>query len=249
MPRRLDATCFAGAFSVSRRPTVAVSACLAGQRVRYDGGDKPLSSFERLSAELHLLPICPEVGAGLSVPRPPVELVQGPGAVHALGRDDRNLDVTERLEAFARHSLAQLRAEPLLCGYIWKSRSPSCGLGSAPLFDDGGQEIALRSGVQAALFQRELPWLSFCDENDLADNSGTAAFVLRCRLVADIVYSGIALVDIHRHYDFLLAHFPPMSSTLLRRISETGERGKYMAALQTQCGHLDREELLSLFSD
>ncbi len=75
--------------SASARAPVAISACLAGQAVRYDGTDKQFVGAETLGEMLNLIPICPEVGAGLPVPRPPVQLVSSDTGQRALGRDDQ----------------------------------------------------------------------------------------------------------------------------------------------------------------
>lgn len=239
---------FANTASATQRAIVAVSACLAGERVRYDGADKLLTAFDRLNSELVLIPICPEVGAGLTVPRPAVQLVQAGQNVYARGRDDHHLDVTTPLQTFAQHSLEQLSAQQTLCGYIWKSRSPSCGYDSTPLFDSGGTQIGLRSGIQAAHFQRALPWLSYCEETDLGDDVSIEYFVLRCRIVFDFLHAGTVLADLDRHYQFLTAGFPAGLRGRLRAYSERGLRTDYLTALQQQCDQIDKQDLLNVFS-
>lgn len=58
---------------------VLVSACLLGERVRYDGRDARASSpiLTRWLAEGRVVPFCPEVAAGLGVPRPAAEIQGG----------------------------------------------------------------------------------------------------------------------------------------------------------------------------
>lgn len=59
------------------KPRVGVSACLLGQPVRYDGQAKPHAWVrDVLARKAELVPLCPETGAGLPVPRPPVRLVR-----------------------------------------------------------------------------------------------------------------------------------------------------------------------------
>ncbi|NIQ93776.1 MAG: DUF523 domain-containing protein, partial [Desulfuromonadales bacterium] len=60
-----------------------------GQTVRYDGGHKHNRYVTgTLAAWFELVPFCPEVAIGLTVPRPPVHLVERDGDIRALGVDD-----------------------------------------------------------------------------------------------------------------------------------------------------------------
>lgn len=235
--------------SANARAVVGVSACLLGQPVRYDGGDKYLHATAMLQAELTLIPICPEVGAGLAVPRPPVRLVNtGGGMPRALGRDDATLDVTEALYKFARGALSDARTQRL-CGYIWKSKSPSCGMGSTPVIDAQGHAAGRSSGIQAAHFLRDLPWLSYCEETELAGVASIARFILRCRLVFDLTEAlgNSPLSALDRHYHFLHERFDATRRTELESSREQGNIENYLTAFQHGCGHLVDEELLDLF--
>jgi uncharacterized protein YbbK (DUF523 family) len=236
--------------SADARPRVAVSACLAGERVRYDGASRYLPAFAWLAEQLHLVPICPEVGAGLEVPRPPVQLVAGNADTNprALGRDDPTLDVTAALTAFARTSVADPNVTGQLCGYLLKSRSPSCGLDSTPLFAADGAQTGTTSGIQATYFQSRLPWLSYCEETRLVDREAALAFELRCRLVFDWLYAGDAApIDLLRHYRRLFERLAP--AQLASAGQPTADKTIYLAALQGGCAQLPPAQLLELFSD
>lgn len=235
--------------SASARAPVAISACLAGQPVRYDGTDKRFVGIEALSEILELIPICPEVGAGLPVPRPPVQLVSSDGSQRALGRDDPSLDVTAALQHYAEHSAQRFLQQPVsLCGYIWKSRSPSCGLASTPLFDAHSRQIGIVSGIQANHFQRHLPWLHCVDENDLIDSKTIAAFALICRVVFDLRQTDpAALISTHRHYHFLQRCLSSDTQEQLDRLSQNSSAAEYQAALKAACTQLDQANLLALF--
>lgn len=248
MSLRFDENRFINPASANQRAAVAVSACLAGERVRYDGADKLLPALDRVEHELNLIAVCPEVGAGMTVPRPPVHLVEQNGFVRALGRDDRTLDVTDLLQTFAHQSLTHLVAQHALCGYLWKSRSPSCGFNSTPLFDIQRHEVGQRSGIQATHFRQVLPWLSYAEETDLHDEVAIDSFVLRCRLVSDIVHGGASLTRVYQHYRFLIERFADEVQRQLRTYSEDGSAEEFMTALQYQCGRIERVELLRLFS-
>jgi len=223
IPAPFRADRFYHAVSAQVRAPVAVSACLVGAAVRYDGTDKRLGAIEQwLDGALQLLPVCPEVGAGLGVPRPPVQLVMAASddQPRARGRDDDRLDVTEPLRRYAEQSARTLRAQHFLCGYLFKSRSPSCGVNSAPLLDSTGKNIGTANGIQADYFQRELPWLVYCEESALGDERNSLRFILQCRLVFDVLHAGaVPLTELQQHYYFLIEKFSSKKFFSLRRSS------------------------------
>ena len=69
---------------------VLMSACLLGRRVRYDGGSLSLSDqiIEAWHEEGRIVPVCPEVDAGMSVPRQPAEILRGSGEAVLDGEAD-----------------------------------------------------------------------------------------------------------------------------------------------------------------
>ena len=161
------------------RIQIGVSSCLLGEPVRYDGSGKytPLVA-EHLAQRFELLPFCPEVAIGMGVPRAPIQLVQWGGKVRALGVEDPGNDVTAQLEGYAGAVLPQLDG---VCGFIFKSRSPSCGLGSTPLFDEAGRIIATGSGLFAAAISRFNPDLPLVEEAALSGVEQVEAFARRVR--------------------------------------------------------------------
>ena len=60
---------------------VLMSACLLGKKVRYDGGALSVDDqiVERWHSEGRIVSVCPEVEAGMSIPRPPAEIFKGSG--------------------------------------------------------------------------------------------------------------------------------------------------------------------------
>jgi uncharacterized protein YbbK (DUF523 family) len=187
------------------KPAVAISACLAGEAVRYDGGDEKLETALSLMRNyLELIPICPEVGAGMSVPRPAIQLVRHNNIIEALGRDDSTLNVTHSLQRFSESSVE--RYSDQLCAYILKSRSPSCGLDSTPVFNKKGQSIAVGSGIQAEYFRQQMPWLLMCDEHQLHTEAQCQHFILSCLILKD-VYVGSreqGIGPLHQYYESLI---------------------------------------------
>ena len=110
---------------------VLVSACLLGERVRYHGGDAACADdiLDRWKQEGRLVSVCPEVAAGLPVPRPPAEIVGGDGHAvltkEAYVGDGTGADVTEAFLRGARATLeAAVAAGARLA--VFKDGSPSC---------------------------------------------------------------------------------------------------------------------------
>jgi len=105
---------------------ILISACLVGEKVKYDGGDNALhvSLLKEWQEEGLLVPLCPEVMGGLSIPRIPSEVVFGQKRViNALGED-----VTEAFFKGAKEALRIAKDEGVVMA-ILKARSPSCGKG------------------------------------------------------------------------------------------------------------------------
>lgn len=162
--------------AASSRPLIGVSSCLLGQRVRYDGGHKREAFVvEDLAARFELLPICPEMAIGMGVPRPPLQLVLEADGIHARGLSDPDLDVTDRLLVFARQTLPELSR---LCGYVFKARSPSCGVGSTPVLVPGHPSRE-DSGLFAAALQAAFPLLPVEQEDRLRDPALRERFLER----------------------------------------------------------------------
>ena len=97
---------------------IGVSACLLGHNVRYDGTNKINNELITLIEGNEIIPICPEVLAGLSTPRTPFELVNN----RAITID--NKDITNQLLSGSNIALEKV----LDCDFvILKTKSPSCG--------------------------------------------------------------------------------------------------------------------------
>lgn len=115
---------------------VAISSCLVGEHVRYDGGHKYDPFINRqLAGFFEFRPFCPEVAIGLGIPRAPIRLVATADGVRVRGVQDDSLDVTDRLDAYGKKVAGKLDE---VCGYIFKSRSPSCGMERVKTWRENG---------------------------------------------------------------------------------------------------------------
>ncbi len=208
------------------RPRVGVSSCLVGQRVRYDGGHRRDAVVAGLLPRLvELCPVCPEMAIGLGAPRPPIRLEGDPAAPRALGGEHHGRDVTAALCAYGRRMADELGE---LSGYVFKSRSPSCGLRSAPVLADEERVVE-----GAGLYARELlaahPLLPAIEEGALAEASRRAAFldqVFALHRWRRLVAAGLTperLLEFHAaHKLLLLAHAPARVAGLGRLAAEAG---------------------------
>ncbi len=136
---------------------ILVSACLLGLPIAYDGGGHAVAELVRLAALGRVVPVCPEVAGGLSVPRPPAEIAGGSGSDVLDGRarvlTPVGEDVTEAFLRGAEAALALVRRYGIRLA-VMKARSPSC---SPSGIYDGTHSGRLVSGegVTAALLRRE----------------------------------------------------------------------------------------------
>jgi len=144
---------------MNHTPRILVSACLLGERVRYDGEAKPMLHplLARWRAEGRVVSFCPECAAGLPVPRAPVEIAPGATADSVLdgqGRlHDRNgNDATPAFLAAAHRALACAREAG--CAFaLLTDGSPSCG--SRRIYDGRFSGVKRDGmGVAAALLRR-----------------------------------------------------------------------------------------------
>lgn len=141
---------------------------MLGEAVRYDGGHKNNRYLSAVLQEyFELVPICPEVGIGMSIPRPPIRLQGSEAEVRVLGVSDPSLDVTDELTAYADSKLDSLLE---FSGYIFKKDSPSCGMERVKRYQ-GNNVPPVRDGVGAYAKQvmKCVPLLPVEEEGRLQD--------------------------------------------------------------------------------
>jgi uncharacterized protein YbbK (DUF523 family)/uncharacterized protein YbgA (DUF1722 family) len=158
---------------------IGVSACLLGEQVRYDGGHKRNAFLlEELASHVRFVPVCPEVGIGLQVPREPIRLVRRRGdRVRLLG--SAGVDHTAAMRRWAATVLGELR-ERDLSGFVLKKGSPSCGLERVRVWDEGAQRPSRPGrGVFAQALVDAMPGLAIEEEGRLNDPGLREHFVDR----------------------------------------------------------------------
>lgn len=192
---------------------IGVSACLLGEKVRYDGGHKHDRYItDTLGKFFTFVPVCPEVECGMPVPREAMRLEGDPTAPRLMTRLTR-IDKTGQMLEFCERRVRELEREDL-CGFIFKKDSPSSGLYRVKVYNDG---MAARSGsgLFAAAVARHFPLLPLEEEGRLNDPCIRENFIERvfcCRRWKDFLAASPDLGDLvafHTSHKLLyMAHSP-----------------------------------------
>ncbi len=192
---------------------LGISSCLLGNKVRYDGQHKYDSWLvEELGPYMDYVPVCPEVGCGLPVPREAMRLVGDP-ANPLLLTTNTGKDITEQMQSYCRDKVQQLKSEGL-CGYVFKSNSPSSGMERVKVYPlKGGFASKTGVGMFAREFMNTFPLLPVEEEGRLHDPILRENFIERIFVVHrlhELLASNPKpgdLVDFHtRHKLLIMAH-------------------------------------------
>ncbi|GHH68853.1 hypothetical protein GCM10017673_18650 [Streptosporangium violaceochromogenes] len=207
------------------RPRVAVSSCLLGEPVRFNGGhsrDRFLSG--ELDRHVDWVPVCPEMEIGLGAPRESLRLERSPRGPRLVTRRT-GTDLTG-----AMTDLAARRANTLdVDGYVFKSRSPSCGLHGIPVYAGETAVDRKGTGVFASRLLDARPLLPVEDEGRLNDALLRETFVerifahARLRALLEDGWRARDLIAFHaRHKMQLLAHNPAAYREAGRVVARAG---------------------------
>jgi uncharacterized protein YbgA (DUF1722 family)/uncharacterized protein YbbK (DUF523 family) len=193
---------------------LGISSCLLGEAVRWNGGHK-LDRFlvDTLGKFVEYVPVCPEVECGFSIPREPFRLV-GDLSSPRFVTSRTKIDHTERMAEWARKRVSQLEKEGL-CGFIFKSRSPSSGMEAVKVYNQKGMPVKKGVGMFARAFMEHFPLLPVEDDGRLHDLKLRENFIERIfvfkrwREILEEKQSRGTLVDFHtRHKMLVLSHSP-----------------------------------------
>lgn len=208
---------------------IGVSACLLGQEVRFDGGHKHDRWLTGTLAQwCELVPVCPEVEAGMGIPRESVRL-QGEVAAPRMIAPRSGVDWTDPMAAWSRRRVRELAAEDL-DGFVLKKNSPSCGLFRVKVYPDQGMPARTGQGLFAAAFAAAHPLVPVEEEGRLEDARLRENFVERLfayRRVKDAFagrWTRGAVVAFHSREKYLLmAHSPRHYQELGRLVARIAE--------------------------
>jgi uncharacterized protein YbbK (DUF523 family) len=162
---------------VNSKIKIAVSSCLLGEAVRYDGTDKRIEYItERLAKEYNLISLCPEMAIGMGVPRPPIHLVDDGGIIQVVAIDEPSNNMTMPLIEYGKE-VANTYSD--ICGYIFKKDSPSCGTQDVKVMNQNGEYERKGQGIYAAVIMNTLPLLPVIDEEDFLKKDLMDKFLLK----------------------------------------------------------------------
>ena len=193
---------------------VGISACLLGDEVRFDGGHKRNNFLAKVIGDyIEWVDVCPEVGAGLGVPRESMRLVADGSSVRVIG-NRTDTDYTEPLVSYSNTAVTRL-VDRELRGFVLKKGSPSCGVERVRVYDGNKSPSGNGRGVFAERLIEALPNLPVEEEGRLQDPRIREHFITRV-FTYDRWLNLRArdtqpreLVEFHtRHKMLLLAHSP-----------------------------------------
>ena len=211
---------------MSGKPKLAVSSCLLGHKVRYNGDAAEFRSLTRVWGEhLELLGICPEVGIGMGTPRPTIRLVKNDDKITLVNPKNGD-DFTEKMLEFAQVQSDYLISEGI-CGFVFKKDSPSCGLERVKVYK-GNNPRADRDGVGmfAKVFTTLYPHIPVIEEGRLTDPLQAEHFLARVHFFSDWLnigkegWTASKVMQFHSENKlFLLSRAPDAKRTLGRIIA------------------------------
>ena len=222
-----------------------------GQPVRFDGTcERGHSITDDLGRYVAWVAVCPEVGAGMGVPRSPLRLVGSrsdrPNRLRLVTIDGAD-DVTDAVAAYSRAACEHL-ANFDLCGFVFKSGSPTCGMERVRVYDNplaGTADMVHEGGVGlfAEALHRRLPDVPTEQEDRLGDPVVREAFLDAVFAYArwqDLLSRDIRadiLGDFHRRNKYLLRTYSPAHRAELDQlVAQAGRSGS--GELRTRYGSL-----------
>jgi uncharacterized protein YbgA (DUF1722 family)/uncharacterized protein YbbK (DUF523 family) len=209
---------------------LGISACLLGERVRYDGGHK-LDEFLRdtLGRYVQYVPVCPEVECGMPTPREAVRLVGDPDAPRLLTQKTKR-DLTSMMLEWTQRKLDDLEGAGLH-GFVFKAKSPSSGMERVKIYDEAGNVQTRGPGLFAREFMRRFPLLPVEDEGRLHDPDLRENFIERIFALARYREALAAEPSIHglmafheRHKLLILAHHERLGRAMGRQLAGAARR-------------------------
>ncbi|NIP30230.1 MAG: DUF1722 domain-containing protein, partial [Candidatus Dadabacteria bacterium] len=133
---------------------------------RYNGHVIPDTFVRTLEPYVIYKKVCPEVKIGLGIPRNPVKIIIDKDKKKLFQPESGN-DLTRKINKFSKKFISSLKSE--VDGFILKSRSPSCGLKDAKIYESKGtgSVVGKTSGFFATNILESHPGLAIEDEGRL----------------------------------------------------------------------------------
>ncbi len=209
---------------------LGVSSCLLGNNVRYDGSHQRDSFIvDILGKFVEYVPVCPEVECGFGVPREPMRLEGDPENPRLITRNSKK-DLTDIMVKWARAKVIELEKEEL-CGFIFKSKSPSSGMERVKVYGKDGSVSNKGVGIFARIFMEHFPYLPVEEDGRLNDLKIRENFIERIFVFArwkkflkeDRTLKG--LMEFHElHKLLIMSHNQKLLKEMGRLIASTSKK-------------------------
>ncbi len=188
---------------------IGISTCLLGIQCRYDGQhSKDKFVYDELSKHFEFRSFCPE-GQIYPTPREAIRQVRINGEL-IIKTTNTKKDVTKEIVDVSKNLVDSI-SEDELCGYILKSKSPTCGMARVKIYPDGeGQSENVGVGVFAKELMEKFPLLPIEEEGRLSDPWLKENFLMQVFAYKDIFEfmktqpTFGELVDFHTSYKYLI---------------------------------------------
>ena len=215
---------------------IAVSACLLGEQIRYDKtGQRDRFITDKLGKYASFVPFCPEHLA-FGTPRETIRIVLEDECKKVITVFSK-ADVTEAMHEAIAQELHKIQSEPI-CGIIFKSKSPSCGLGSTK-YCSGAMSEGKKDGLFAFTCKAHFVDFPIEEEARLNDPWLRENFVMQVFAYHDamMLYQNIKtmqeLVSFHTAYKFLLQSKHEANYRLLGKIVANHEQKSLKETTET----------------
>lgn len=218
------------------KPQLVISACLNLKKTRYDGKLVEIPIAIKLQKFCEIIPVCPEVGIGLPVPREKLILLKRNEKIYVV-KIFTGEDFTEKLILFSKNFIQKI---PEIEGFLLKSKSPSCGVSfQTKVYKDieAREIIGYEQGVFAKEIIKRFPYLPIVDEQILKDKDNLENFLIRIFTLAKFrVFKNQAkqikdLISFHKKIEWLLNSYDEIKTKQLSNIL-LYEKGNFLENLK-----------------
>jgi uncharacterized protein YbgA (DUF1722 family)/uncharacterized protein YbbK (DUF523 family) len=252
-----------GRFGMEEKVRIGISSCLLGNKVRWNAGHK-LDRYltNTLGQFVEYVPVCPEVEAGFGVPRESFRLVGDPENPRLFTFKSKT-DHTDQMTRWAKKRVKELEKEDL-CGFIFKSDSPSSGMIRVKVYNEKGMPEKKGVGMFARAYMDHFHRIPVEDDGRLHNPEIREGFIERIfalkrwkllilshsqkhyRLMGKLVAGGkeMPIKELYSQYEHLLMEALRLKTTVKKNINVLQHLLGYF---KKQLTADEKQELLEVF--
>ncbi len=217
------------------RPKIIISACLNLEPVRYNGKFISDEFVLKLIEYCDVLSLCPEIAIGLGVPRDKI-IVYKKGKKYGLYQPAKDLELTDKMVKFSKKFLNSLDD---IDGFLFKSKSPSCGVSGTIIYENiqSKKHHSRGKGIFALKVLRKFPLLPVEDEKRLKNNEIKDHFLTRIFAIANLrdliknVREIEELMNFHQRYKYLLMAHSNIRLKEMGKLVASYNKGKNLKSI------------------